>query len=85
MKDMASSNIDTVKHFYKIFASGDTSTLPDVLDKDIEMVMMKGWPYGGCYQGIKSAMEDFFANVWELLKPFTSLTTSTSFAPVSIR
>lgn len=68
---MVSSNVDTVKRFYEIFASGDPSKLPEVLDTDIEMVMMKGWPYGGHYSGRKSAMEDFFANVWALLKPFT--------------
>lgn len=68
---MTTSNVDTVKRFYEIFASGDTSKLPEVLHVDIEMEMMNGWPYGGYYSGIKSAMEDFFANVWALLKPFT--------------
>ncbi|MFB3147778.1 MAG: hypothetical protein ACE10J_03855 [Thermodesulfobacteriota bacterium] len=46
---MASNNIKTVKKFYEILMSGDPSKLPTVMDPDIQLVMMKGWPYGGTY------------------------------------
>jgi len=43
---MASNNIETVKKFYGILMSGDPSELPTVLDQDIKLEMMNGWPYG---------------------------------------
>lgn len=67
---MASNNIETVKKFYAILMSGDPSKLPTVLDQDIELVMMKGWPYGGTYSGIDSAINDFFSKVWTLAQQF---------------
>ncbi|MCZ6865251.1 MAG: nuclear transport factor 2 family protein [Candidatus Dadabacteria bacterium] len=68
---MASNNIKTVKKFYEMLMSGDPSKLPTVMDQDIQLVMMKGWPYGGTYSGIDSAINDFFSKVRELLDPFT--------------
>ncbi len=68
---MSSDNIETVKKFYEILMSGVPSQLPTVLDQNIELVMMKGWPYGGTYSGLDSAINDFFSKVWALLDPFT--------------
>lgn len=68
---MSSDNIETVKKFYEILMSGVPNQLPTVLDQNIELVMMKGWPYGGTYSGIDSAINDFFSKVWTLLDPFT--------------
>lgn len=51
--------------------NGEPEKLPAVLDHNIQLVMMKGWPYGGTYSGIDSAINDFFSKVWTLLNPFT--------------
>ena len=68
---MTSDNVKTVSKFYEILMSGDPSNLPTVLDQDIKLEMMKGWPYGGIYSGLDCAINDFFSKVWELLDPFT--------------
>ena len=58
--NLSSNNIETVKKFYEILMSGDPSELPTILDPDIQLVMMKGWPYGRTYSGLDSAINDFF-------------------------
>lgn len=68
---MAQDNIETVKKFYEILMSGQPDKLPTILDSEIRLEMMKGWPYGGNYSGIESAIQDFFSRVWTLLDPFT--------------
>lgn len=47
---MSSENIGTVKMFYEILMGGDMGKLPTIMDQDIELVMMKGWLYGGTFQ-----------------------------------
>lgn len=68
---IASNNIETVKIFYEILMSGQPDKLPTILDSEIQLEMMKGWPYGGNYSGLDSAIQDFFSKVWTLLDPFT--------------
>lgn len=68
---MAQDNIETVKKFYEILMSGQPDKLPTILDSEIRLEMMKGWPYGGNYSGIESDIQDFFSRVWTLLDPFT--------------
>ncbi len=58
---MSADNVETVKKFYEILMSGDPSKLPTILDQDIKLEMMNGWPYGGTYSGLDSAINDFFS------------------------
>lgn len=68
---MSENNIETVKKFYDILMNGDPNNLHQVMDSDVQLNMMKGWPYGGDYNGLNTAIQDFFSKVWTLLNPFT--------------
>ena len=56
---MSRSAMDTVKEFYQ-HVNEDGSKLPEVLHEKINWDIIKGFPYGGTYDGLKSVFEDFF-------------------------
>lgn len=58
-KKVALSNLDTAKRVYELVNS-DPTKLPEVLDVDIQWEIVEGFPYGGKYNGLKSAFEDSF-------------------------
>ena len=61
---MALSNLDTAKRFYDL-VNTDPTQLPEVLDADIQWEIVKGFPYGGKYNGLNSVFEDFFGRVMQ--------------------
>lgn len=61
---MALNNLDTAKRFYELVNS-DPTQLPEVLDADIQWEIVKGFPYGGKYNGLNSVFKDFFGKLMQ--------------------
>ncbi|MGI9533734.1 MAG: nuclear transport factor 2 family protein [Thermodesulfobacteriota bacterium] len=61
---MSLNNLDTVKRFYELVNS-DPTQLPEVLDAEIQWEIVKGFPYGGTYNGLGSVFENFFGKVMQ--------------------
>ncbi|MEQ9617703.1 MAG: nuclear transport factor 2 family protein [Deltaproteobacteria bacterium] len=61
---MSRTAMETVKEFYSLINS-DPSALPSVLHSEIKWEIIGGFPYGGEYNGLGSAMEDFFGKVMQ--------------------
>ncbi len=61
---MSRTAMETAKEFYE-HVNGDPSGLPGVLHADIDWSVVKGFPFGGRYNGLGSVFEDFFGNVMQ--------------------
>ncbi len=71
--------IDLVKKFYELLATGDRQGAYSLLSEDFILIQAASLPYGGEYVGV-SGLNDFFEKFSEFWKEFKTLNTDYYFS-----